>query len=120
RRKHVKPNQIVIKGQANDNQEENVRNGNSGKNGNPGDGARGRPPKIVKFVEPFFDSPDIRVSGKVHWGRAPSVRPGSVDSERVRYAGGQDLHDAGRVKDHGDSHGQHDELKDPGVSRGEG
>jgi hypothetical protein len=56
----------VIKGQANYNKEENVRDGNSGKNGNPGDGQRGRQPKVVKFIEPFFDPPDIRVSGKVH------------------------------------------------------
>jgi hypothetical protein len=66
RREHVKPNQIMIKGQANYNKEENVRNGNSNKNSNPGDGQRSRQPKVIKFIEPFFDPPDICVGGKVH------------------------------------------------------
>src|SRR5246500_3066321 len=80
RGEYVKPNEIVIKRQANYDQEKYVRNGNSDENGNPGDGQRSRQPKIVKLVKPFFDPPDIRVGGKIHWQRAPSVRTGSVDS----------------------------------------
>src|SRR6202050_5024495 len=36
-----------------------------------------------------------------------------MDSERVRYASGQRLHDAWRVEDDGDGHGKHDELHKP-------
>src|ERR1700761_6926101 len=39
---------------------------------------------------------------------------GSVDSERVRYPGGQYLDDAGGVEDHRDGDGQHQELDKTG------
>src|ERR1700691_2673090 len=36
-----------------------------------------------------------------------------MDSERVRYASGERLHDARRVEDDGDGHGKHDERHEP-------
>jgi len=39
---------------------------------------------------------------------------GSVDSERVRYAGGKRVHDARRIEDDRNGHGQHDKLHEPG------
>jgi hypothetical protein len=53
----------VIKRNANDDQEKNVRRSNSGENGNPGYRQRSGQPEIVKLIELFLYSPDIRVGG---------------------------------------------------------
>jgi hypothetical protein len=56
----------VVKGQPDRNEEHNVRDGDPGENGNPGDGQRGWQAEIVKLIKPFFDPPDIGISGKIH------------------------------------------------------
>jgi hypothetical protein len=53
----------VIKRQANDNQEKNVWHGNSDENGHPSYRQRSGQPEIVKLIELFLYSPDIRVGG---------------------------------------------------------
>ena len=53
------------------------------------------------------------------FGRSGGAVTGLVESERVRDSGGQCLHDAGRVENDGDQHGQHDELHKPGDLAGE-
>jgi hypothetical protein len=37
----------------------------------------------------------------------------AIDQDRVRYSGGQGLHDARRVEDHGDRDSQDDKLREP-------
>jgi len=44
---------------------------------------------------------------------------GTVDTERVRYAGGERVHDAGRVEDDRNDNGQHHELHERVISPGE-
>jgi hypothetical protein len=66
RRKHIEPNQIVIKRQSNRNKEYDIGDSYSGEYSNPGYRQRRRQPKIVQFVKAFLNAPDIRVSGKIH------------------------------------------------------
>jgi hypothetical protein len=64
--KHIEPNQIVIKRQSNRNKEDDIRDGDAGEYRYPRYGQRCWQPEIVKLVKPFLDSPDIRISGKIH------------------------------------------------------
>jgi hypothetical protein len=56
----------MVKRQPNRNKKNDIGNCDPGEHGNPRDWQRGWQPKIVQLVKPFFDPPDIRVSGKIH------------------------------------------------------
>ncbi len=65
-RKDIEPEQIVIEGQPNGREDDHVRNRDTTENGDPADGQGHRQAEIIKLVEPFLNSPDVRICGQVH------------------------------------------------------
>ena len=65
-RKYVKPYQVVVERQTDSNKEYHVWDRDPDEDSDPGDRQRCWQPKVVKLVKPFFDPPDICISGEIH------------------------------------------------------
>ena len=72
RRQYIKPHESVVERQADSNEEDHIGDRYRDEHADPGDRQRSRQPKIVQLVQTLFDSPDVRVSGKVHSRNASS------------------------------------------------
>jgi hypothetical protein len=56
----------VVEWQPYSDKEQDIRDRNASKYGNPVDRQRRREPEVIELIQPLFDSPDVRIGRQVH------------------------------------------------------
>ena len=69
----IQPEQGVTEGEPEQREEDHIRHGDGGENGNLAHRKGHREPEIVELVQPFLDPPDAGVGGQLHRSSLPSA-----------------------------------------------